>query len=1729
MKSTSATLSNDVKKSCNAAEVENASQQISAAVDILAGQLSCKRDTNASFTEERSSALEGNLRQIVELTLGVFLELRNIFFIKNPTVREIILSQTLTALLPVLGDFEAEDYRRWLEFLSPVLASLDLGYLNFIPRNITCASYRAIHDVLTQALEPLHPTNSPVLQLSIRVLEKTFKRCVITQPLTCKTTPVMEDNICDIINGSPLEQSLLSDNSSAALCNFTITEHACSSATHLTAENVVTLLNCSLDSQETYSVQEWKLFFQKASPSLNQALEDYADKAPQSNNPALSIVLEALAEVTIAKFSQEQLQNQSLVSDWFNTKLRPFLALPSCNFLFCLSSNNFSCLTYQTVIQAFDSQRASMDRDTQKAVFTSFIKPFLSRNDSSDPGCVSSVAGSAQWVKRNFGSFSKFATLKDFQVLNPNFSSVEVAALLTPNQLAELAATPFLLKESEDVIEIIKLVSNEDLDDFFDIVSPAIEANQASFTQEVKTAFLQLILDRANLSSPELSDKDFQVWLVRLSPLLVNISSGLVVPLFEIVTNRSCNSIQAMITLLDTLQMTLSSNTKAEIFNNIFRFLKGPPALRCYDGGSFYVFLRKTLLRFGFLDLSMFLSLLPPTRVSELLNTFNTSEMSQFVSQPNVLGNDTDLCVIFNNYSKTATFLETEDVPVDVKKEILPCVWPLALSANSRSEANLWFDVRLKNYLQFLNKALINFSEVREASCFGFQKLVYVMGNNFTYSSSDFGPEDVYSTIRKYLQAASGPRCYNASNPELNSTAWFVNNIGNFVTFITLEDLTTFVPNAQFGEFALDHENLELFNKEEISEDVINYYVTLVFEDDMTINPAILPGFLQCSTEIPVLSYTSLTEADSLSIFSKLNEFCNGTNDPEVSAALSSNIQTITSSTIQTLGSASSSLTRNQLSSTPGNILVEALTTLSTVVGFSMDQASIIVQNIQISGFKINSAASLESLGTLVAGIPQETLTTISSSELISVANNSAFVANIKNASVVLQHTYVSQIITADTSPPRVVETVPDGLAAHIPPSLLVFSEGSADFSVLNKKDWTPDQATMFFGSLENSVFAIEQLSPSVLAGFTCTSVRKIRITKVQQLVTACRPRPNRAEVLLKESQLTCMYNLVRGHLSQNFTEYPSDMLLYFTSENVKKTNCRAFLIALGAADFTVPSKVLQKNELLLGEARSCLGINGFNLSRDNVEVLGNMVCTLNETYIQNAESFILEKLKVCSDLSDSQVAAIEGRLQSGETKYGNISTWTQQTLKNLGIFPLYFSRNIWGFINFETKEVFLKEYLLILRQNKTDIRKLKRLFRMITIRRARRGAGCTVGNITQVTISSPAFPFGYDENQFYFCLDLPVLTNNLPSICEKVVDSNFQEIILRKLNEAFPSGLSEQNVRVLASVSRSATIEDIAKWTITKVGTLETLMATSDGSWEPAQSKLIITKYLNTSGNSLGTIELNLIGSNLCSLDTSTLKTITQESIRNANAPNLSSCSTEQKKVLYKISKAAFGSQNYSSDIFYQLIKAYLGGAPLNDIVALSTQNISMEVETFTSLDPDVIRNLTVSNVQGLMGTHLPDVKLFENETTVQEWVNLQLLSDLETLGIGLVSNMTGTTTKAPDTTTPGSSVTSTAAPGSSVTSTAAPGSSVTSTAAPGSSVTSTAAPGSNVTSTAAPGSNVTSTAAPGSSPAASSTTMQGASGGTAVLGKTQSSIFLGALLTTLLQLLLQPALIPV
>nr|XP_054590675.1 uncharacterized protein LOC107372653 [Nothobranchius furzeri] len=352
------------------------------------------------------------------------------------------------------------------------------------------------------------------------------------------------------------------------------------------------------------------------------------------------------------------LSDPTFVQLWFSLKMSPFLPYISESFLIQLGNQNFTCSSFQQLVKSFSNQTALMDMGKRQEVFTNFVKPFLTRTDSMDPGCILFATDIRHWLHTNLGSFSDFATLKDLQTFW-NFNYVEVADLLSFSQLTQLAAIPSQIITTQDVTKIMNAINTADLGAFFDIVSPLIEAQPSSYTQEVKSAFLQEILDRASLSSPAVSDDEFLLWLrLRMRPFLVNLPPGLVTPLFSTATNRSCNINQEMIQLLDQIQITLSNYTKTEIYNNIVFLLQGPTQLKCYNSGSFYIFLQNSFLSFGFPDLTTFVSLLPLTRKSEILNTISTSEIRQILSQPGVM-NGSLTCVIFNNYYNSAAFLES--------------------------------------------------------------------------------------------------------------------------------------------------------------------------------------------------------------------------------------------------------------------------------------------------------------------------------------------------------------------------------------------------------------------------------------------------------------------------------------------------------------------------------------------------------------------------------------------------------------------------------------------------------------------------------------------------------------------------------------------------------------------------------------------------------------------------------------------------------------------------------------------------------------------------------------------------------------------------------------------------------------------------------------------------------------------------------------------------------------
>ncbi|PKK20757.1 mesothelin-like protein [Columba livia] len=228
--------------------------------------------------------------------------------------------------------------------------------------------------------------------------------------------------------------------------------------------------------------------------------------------------------------------------------------------------------------------------------------------------------------------------------------------------------------------------------------------------------------------------------------------------------------------------------------------------------------------------------------------------------------------------------------------------------------------------------------------------------------------------------------------------------------------------------------------------------------------------------------------------------------------------------------------------------------------------------------------------------------------------------------------------------------------------------------------------------------------------------------------------------------------------------------------------------------------------------------------------------------------------------------------------------------------------------------------------------------------------------------------------------------------------------VVRKKLDQAYPSGLPDEQLKLLGSLSRLYTPEEISRWWVTSSDTLSALLNPMYGKWGDAQVQQLIRRYLDLGGNLTGPLLQKIGGKNLCNLQEEDIKRISPEAIRTAGRLNISSCSQTKKDQLYQKAQEAFASQAGSPGVYLCQIGPYLGGAPVQDLKDLAEAGVTINITTFLALNPNELQKLSVMDVKNLLGENLPYLKDVENEPSVMRWVQRQSQRELDcVLGIGL------------------------------------------------------------------------------------------------------------------------------
>ncbi|XP_030814304.1 mesothelin-like protein [Camarhynchus parvulus] len=468
--------------------------------------------------------------------------------------------------------------------------------------------------------------------------------------------------------------------------------------------------------------------------------------------------------------------------------------------------------------------------------------------------------------------------------------------------------------------------------------------------------------------------------------------------------------------------------------------------------------------------------------------------------------------------------------------------------------------------------------------------------------------------------------------------------------------------------------------------------------------------------------------------------------------------------------------------------------------------------------------------------------------------------------------------------------------------------------------------------------------------------------------------------------------------------------------------------------------------------------IVGAVLSNAEHPHLEALVCDLEPGTIPASHPNILEKLKLCPALTGVQQDALNALLLSGDTAYGDPSSWDLQTLQDLGPLVLALNQTTLSLVAEAAREGFRRSIAAAyISQGRSQREKSLMLLRALAAASAasqprlqRSADRCqskpiTASNIEDIILLFlPDYFNQLDLDQLDLCLSNDVLVDNLEVVLELPLTTEANLVLKKKVDEFFKgSGIPEEKLRHLGTLSRLYTEQEISQWQVTSSDTLSALLSDSGGKWNDSQVQQLLSRYLALGGSLTGPLLQEIGGRRLCNLQEEQIQQIPAAAIGTAGQLDISSCSQSKKDQLYRKAREAFASLASTPGSYYCQIKPYLGGAPAEDLKNLANAGvaINMDLGTFLALNPEELQKLSVIDVKHLLGENLSELKEHEHEPLVVSWVQQQSQQELDcVLNIGLQGGRpepTGTaspaatstaTVTSPAPTTP-ASVTSTAA----------------------------------------------------------------------------------------------------
>ncbi|XP_050569820.1 mesothelin-like protein [Cygnus atratus] len=431
--------------------------------------------------------------------------------------------------------------------------------------------------------------------------------------------------------------------------------------------------------------------------------------------------------------------------------------------------------------------------------------------------------------------------------------------------------------------------------------------------------------------------------------------------------------------------------------------------------------------------------------------------------------------------------------------------------------------------------------------------------------------------------------------------------------------------------------------------------------------------------------------------------------------------------------------------------------------------------------------------------------------------------------------------------------------------------------------------AALLFGTVLSATEPFADLPASVLQGLRCSQAHHLPAAAILALAREMRNK----SVELSSAQLSCLARLLAANnLTANFSSYPPDLLLFFDVAEVRSETCEEFYSLAARGNLELLPRGSARRRAILHGALACVGASSSHLRPEELGSLGALVCDMEPDTITASDPGILENLKLCTALTGAQRGALNAALLGGGTAYGDPLGWDLQTLQSLGPLVLALNQTTLSLVAKAVREAFARSIATTYSsqgwsQREKSLTLLSAFAAASAASRPRLKRStdrCMSKPITPSTLSDSFLLIDYDTpEQFYLCLSVPVLKNSLALVLEQPLTTDYLQMVKKKLQEVYPAGIPDDQLRLLGPLSRQYTAQEISQWQVTSSDTLCALLSPLDGTWSAAQKQQLIARYLELGGKLTGPLLQKIGGRCLCSLSEEQIKKVTPEAIGTA------------------------------------------------------------------------------------------------------------------------------------------------------------------------------------------------------------------------------------------------------